>query len=373
MLLFWKLLRSLIFELEVGLIYMKRKTGLDLLRTFAILFVVGVHFFYHTDFYRVPVAGKNMIVQVALKWLFTMCVPLFMLLTGYLQTEKRPDSKYFKKLIPILGVYLFYSILSIIMRITYLNESKSILSWIKAILIFDADKYSWYINMYIGLFLLTPFLNMIHKGLNSAKDYKIFLFILVLLTGFPAFFNSLSAQTSVFKALSFSDWWTKIYPVTYYFIGAYIKKYPVKVNKLLASISLGFVMLLQTILTVFYSYNKIFVNVIGDYGSILIVAGAVLFFLIFYDIEIKNKHISRLLGTISVLSLDIYLCSYISDKLVYVFVMKNIFKSQQQIMLYSVFIIMASFLIAFVISYLRCKAVRLKPIQNSKIYKTISQ
>lgn len=352
---------------------MKRKTGLDLLRTFAILFVVGVHFFYHTDFYRVPVAGKNMMVQVALKWMFTMCVPLFIMLTGYLQTEKKPESKYFKKLIPILGVYLFYSILSIIMRITYLNEDKSILSWVKAILIFDADKYSWYINMYIGLFLLTPFLNMIHKGLNNAKDYKIFLFILVLLTGFPVFFNSLSTQTSVFKALSFSDWWTKIYPITYYFIGAFIKKYPIKVNKVFVSISLGFVIMLQTILTVFYSSNKIFVNVIGDYGSILIVAESMLFFLIFCDIEIENKRISGLLGTISVLSLDIYLCSYISDKLVYIFVMKNIFKSQQQIMFYSIFIVMMSFSIAFVISFLRYKAVRIAFIQNSKIFKSVSQ
>lgn len=352
---------------------MKRKIGLDLLRTFAILFVVGVHFFYHTEFYRVPVTGKNMMVQVALKWFFTMCVPLFIMLTGYLQTEKKPESKYFKKLIPILGVYLFYSILSIIMRITYLNEDKSILSWIKAILIFDADKYSWYVNMYIGLFLLTPFLNLIHKGLNNAKDYKMFLLILVFLTGFPAFFNSLATQTSVFKAMSFSDWWTKIYPVTYYFIGAYIKKYPIKLNKKVAAISLGLVIVLQTMLTVFYSSNKIFVNVIGDYGSILIVAEAVLFFLLFYDFEIGNSHIKGLLGTISVLSLDIYLCSYISDKLVYIFVMKNIYKSQQQIIFYSVFIVLTSFTIAFLIAFLRYKVVRLKPIKNSTIVKSISQ
>lgn len=357
----------------MGLKYMKRKTGLDLIRTFAIMFVVGVHFFYHTEFYRVPVVGKNMIIQVALRWLFTICVPLFIMLTGYLQTEKKPEIKYFKKLIPILGVYLFYSVLSIIMRITYLNEEKSILSWIKAILIFDADKYSWYINMYIGLFLLTPFLNMIHKSLNSAKDYKIFLLILITLTGFPAFFNSLATQTSVFKALSFSDWWTKIYPITYYFIGAYIKKYPVKLNKKITALSLGLVIMLETALTVLYSWNKTFVNVIGDYGSILIVAEAVLFFLIFYDAKIENEPISKMLRTISVLSLDLYLCSYISDKLVYVFLMKNIFKSQQQIMFYFIFAVTASFSIAFIIAFLRYKAVRLKPIQNSKIFKSVSQ
>lgn len=352
---------------------MKRKTGLDLLRTFAILFVVGVHFFYHTDFYEVPVHGISMIVQVALRWVCIMCVPLFIMLTGYLQTEKKPEKKYFKKIIPILGVYLFYSVLSILMRTIYLKEDRSILMWVMDILTFNADKYSWYINMYIGLFLITPFLNLIHKSLNNAKDYRILLLILVLLTGFPAFFNSLVSQKAFFKALTFSDWWTRIYPITYYFIGAYIKKYQVKLNKKLAMVSLGVVILVETALTVFCSWNKLFVNVIGDYGSILIVVATVLCFIIFYDIEIKNNRLSGLLGIISVLSLDIYLCSYISDKLVYTFVMKNIFRSQQQIMYYSIFIVLTSFTLSFIAAYLRYKAVRLKPIQNSKFIKSISQ
>jgi len=324
-------------------------------------------FFYHTEFYRVPVTDKNMIIQVALKWLFTICVPLFIMLTGYLQNEKKPEIKYFKKLIPILGIYVFYSVLSIIMRITYLNEEKSLLSWIKAILVFDADKYAWYINMYIGLFLLTPFLNMIHEGLNSAKDYRIFLFILIFLTGFPAFFNSLASRTLIFKALVFTDWWTMIYPITYYFIGAYIKKYPVKISRKVATLSLVLIIALETWLTVFYSRNSTFVNVIGDYGSILIVVETVLFFLIFYDIEIESERMKKILSTVSVLSLDLYLCSYISDKLVYVFLMKNIFKSQQQIIFYFVFAVSASFTIAFVIAFVRYKAVRLKPVKNFKI------
>ncbi|WP_010248538.1 acyltransferase [Acetivibrio cellulolyticus] len=352
---------------------MKRKTGLDLIRTFAIFFVVGVHFFFHTNFYKVPVAGKNMMAQVALRWFFTMCVPLFIMLTGYLQTEKKPEKKYFKKIIPILGVYLFYSVLSIFMRIMFLNENKSILKWIAEILVFSADKYSWYINMYIGLFLLTPFLNLIHKNLKDAKEYKIFLVILIFLTGLPSFFNSLATQNEIFNALSFSDWWTRIYPITYYFIGAYIKEYQVKLNKKLAMISLALIVLFETALTVFYSWNKAFVAVIGDYDSIFIMAGAVLFFLMFYDIKIENRHLSGLLGTISVLSLDIYLCSYISDKLVYRFVMKYIFKSQQQIMFYSLFVVMASFTLAFIVAYLRYKAVRIRPIQNSKFMKSISQ
>lgn len=314
-----------------------------------------------------------MILQVGLRWLFTMCVPLFMMLTGYLQTEKTPEKKYFKKLIPILGVYLFYSVLSIIMRIVYLKEDKSIIMWVMSILTFDADKYSWYINMFIGLFLLTPFLNIIHKHFNSAKEYRIFLLVLILLTGVPGFFNSMASYKGVFKALSFSDWWIKLYPITYFFIGAYIKRFQVKLNKKLALVSLGLVVLCETALTVICSWNKIFVAIIGDYGSIFIVAEAVLCFLLFYDHKIENKHVSGLLGMISVLSLDIYLCSYISDKLVYGFVMKNIFKSQQQIMYYSVLVVLTSFTLSFIVAFIRYKAVRIKFVQDSKFMKSLSQ
>lgn len=352
---------------------MERESGLDLLRTFAILFVVGVHFFLHTDFYKVPVSDINMMLQVSLRWLFTMCVPLFILLTGYFQTEKKPEMKYFKKLIPILGIYLFYSVLSVLMRALYLKEDKSIIKWIADIFVFDADKYSWYINMYIGLFLIIPFLNLIHKNINNIKNYRIFLLILVSITGLPELFQYLSFHYSPLKVLTLSNWWIGIYPVTYYFLGAYIREYRPKLNKKLAALCLITVVLLETFITVFFCRNKVFSAVIGGYGSLLIMIEALMFFIIVYDIKLNNRRLKRLSATISVLSLDIFLCSYISDKLIYTYVMKNIFKSQQQIMYYYIFIVMTSFISAFVISYLRYKSIRLKTVKNNKIMKSLSQ
>ncbi len=353
-------------------IKVKRESGLDLLRTFAIFFVVGVHFFLQSNFYKVPMSGSNMMLQIALRSLFMICVPLFLMLTGYLQIEKKPEVKYFKKIIPILAVYLFYSILSILFRACYLNEHKSIFKWISEILIFNADKYSWYINMYIGLFLITPFLNMIHKNINNAKNYKLFLLILVVLTGLPIFFKALSHHWTYFKYLSFSDWWLSIYPITYYFLGAYIREYKPKFNKKLASLLLVLIIMFETIINTTFSRSKLFLDGIGEYGSIIIMVEAVLFFLIFYDIKINNNRMSRVLGTISILSLDIYMCSYVSDKLVYTYFMKNLYTSQQQILYYFIFIVMTSFTMAFIVAYLRYKAVRLGPVQNNKIMKYLA-
>ncbi|KNY29686.1 acyltransferase 3 [Pseudobacteroides cellulosolvens ATCC 35603 = DSM 2933] len=345
---------------------MKRESGLDLLRTFAIFFVIGVHFFLQSNFYEVPISGGNMTLQVALRSLFMICVPLFLMLTGYLQIEKKPEIKYFKKIIPILAVYLFYSVLSIFMRVYYLNEDKSLLRWVAEILVFNADKYSWYINMYIGLFLITPFLNMIHNNLkNDGKNYKRFLLILVILTGLPVFFKALSHYRSYFIYLSLFDYWLSIYPITYYFLGAFIREYKPKFNKKLSAVLLILIIMFETIINTTFSRGKLFLDGIGEYGSIIIMIEAVLFFLIFYDIKINNNHISKILGIISILSLDIYMCSYISDKLVYTYFLKNLYKSQQQILYYFIFIVMISFTIAFTVSYLRHKVTRLIPVQKA--------
>ena len=65
---------------------------------------------------------------------------------------------------------------------------------------FSGANYSWYIEMYIGLFLIIPFLNIIYKNLDSRKAKKIFLLItLIAITILPSLFN-------VFKFDSY-EWW----------------------------------------------------------------------------------------------------------------------------------------------------------------------
>lgn len=83
----------------------KRILGLDIVRCFAILFVPSVHFFGRTKFYNTPVTGVNMGFQLCLRWLFFICVPLFMLLTGYLQNQKTLSKKFYKGILPVLATY----------------------------------------------------------------------------------------------------------------------------------------------------------------------------------------------------------------------------------------------------------------------------
>ena len=69
----------------------KRVAGLDIIRALAVLFVISVHYFKNTIFYSIPMTGKTMIILNSLRWLFFICVPLFMILTGYLSRNKEPN------------------------------------------------------------------------------------------------------------------------------------------------------------------------------------------------------------------------------------------------------------------------------------------
>ena len=237
--------------------------------------------------------------------------------------------------------------ISIIVREFCFNEHHSVFHWILEIFKFNADSYSWYINMYIGLYLFIPFLNMILRGLNNAKEHMILILVLIFLTALPKFLNNIVAL--------FPDWWMNIYPITYYFVGAYIKRYKFKINKAFAGILFVLTIALETFIIVRFSKGGQFVAAVGDYGSILIMFSAVLIFLIFYDVDIRNRIIKSAISWISILSLDIYLSSFITDKFVYKYVMESIFVTQHQIIFYAVFIVVTTFTLASMLSLCRYK------------------
>ena len=98
-----------------------------------------------------------------------ICVPLFIILTGYLMSSKKWSGKYYLGIVKTLGIYVLASILCIIYKVHVLNTEITVKNAIFSILDFTGANYSWYIEMYIGLFLLIPFLNAMLRGLETRK------------------------------------------------------------------------------------------------------------------------------------------------------------------------------------------------------------
>ena len=89
----------------------QRDIGLDLTRILAFLAVPSVHFFLNSTYYDTAIVGPRMALMTVMRTAFMVCVPLYMLLSGYLSAEKhipltRPGLLgYYKKLLPIFLTY----------------------------------------------------------------------------------------------------------------------------------------------------------------------------------------------------------------------------------------------------------------------------
>lgn len=199
-----------------------REFGLDLVRAVAAAQVVAVHFFLNNGFYDVPYQGVGMLISGWVRMLLMTCVPLFLVLTGYLCVQRTWSPGYYGKLLPVLLAYLVAGGFCLAYQGVFLEVPLTVRSVIRQVLDFSAVPYGWYVEMYIGLFLLSPFVNAAWKALEGRGQLALLL-TLMGLTALPAGLNVLGQIVP--------DWWSSFYPLTYYVLGAWLKEHPVKVRR----------------------------------------------------------------------------------------------------------------------------------------------
>ena len=164
--------------------------------------------------------------------------------------------------------------------------------------------------MYIGLFLLIPFLNLIYNNLFTKKTKSLLLITMILLTAAHSLVNS--------YAVLIPDWWINIYPITYYFIGAYIFEYK---DDIKISLKLHFLLIIICIIAFgtycyYRSYNDIFIwGQWSDWGGFINSIDTVLIFVFLLRLDLTNipAFLKRGIMYISEISLGIYLVSWIFD------------------------------------------------------------
>lgn len=313
----------------------QRDIGLDLTRILAFLAVPSVHFFLNSTYYDTAIVGPRMALMTVMRTAFMVCVPLYMLLSGYLSAEKhipltRPDLLgYYKKLLPIFLTYALSTGVILLYRALWLGEEQTIRSAVKNLLSFQ--QYSWYMNMYFGLLLLTPFLNALWQSLATPAARRALLAVLLLLTMLPGMvniYNLHSAETLLHPWLSTSydqlvpDWWQRLYPITYYFLGGYLRAH-VDIKRLRTG-HLAALLLLAVLCFGGYNVwrNQGIPFVWGswcDWGSLQNVVDTVLVFLLLNSIRYSTPpaSITRFTGYLSKLTLGAYLVSWVPDNYLY--------------------------------------------------------
>lgn len=331
-----------------------RIIGLDIIRFLAIFFVLSVHFLGFISFHSIPMQGFFMGFQMILRQLFFLCIPLFILLTGYLQSKKIFNKKYYKGIIPIIMIYLLYSILSLLFRLLFQNEQLSFKQAVLSIFNFTANSRAWYVNMYIGLFCMIPFLNKLYMGLDSKKEKTALLCTMLFITAIPGFINNATIFNNESYTI-FPDWWQGIYPITYYFIGVFLSDFKPKINKKILLLLFASVLLIQSGLYYIECNGGVmeYTFKVQYNGNLLSMIAATLLFLILYDIDIKNKLVRYCITDFSLLSFEIYLLSFVSDYFLYPYFIEKYYKTEQQFFKYYIILVPASFIMSYCLAFLR--------------------
>lgn len=324
----------------------RRNTALDIIRIVAVFTVISVHFFLHNGFYSETVQGIPMYIMTLMRTLFSVCVPLFMILTGYLMCNKTLSKKYYKGITKTLVVFVIATLACMLFKTFHNGEEFTLTKFIFNTFDFTGANYSWYIEMYIGLFLIAPFLNLAYNKLDSQRKKQVLVFTFAVITILPSLFNIFSFEdiawwgdpktNDTFQKI-IPSWWTGVYPIAYYFVGCYLREYGMKIKtRTLIAVFLAAIVLFGSF-NFYRSYGTTFKSgtYVYWYGFEPYILSSFLFVLL-SRIKTDNFHTATkfVLWKLSDLALGIYLISFIFDTLVYDVLNKTIIPMQERLPFY---------------------------------------
>lgn len=306
-----------------------RNPSLDVLRITAFFLVVSLHFLHCSEFSTLVTEGRSMLIMTVVRAVAVCCVPLFIMLTGYLQTNKTLSGKYYLGIIRPAVTYVLAGAACLIFKIVEYGYSTDPVKLLLQILDFSASDYGWYMEMYFGLFLMIPFLNAAYHGMKSRKQKLILVGTCLVLTALPGLLNTFNFLAEGWWEMPSLDrtynklipaWWSGFYPVTYYFIGSYLREYPLKLKRL---VNLLLLALCAAAAGCYYYYrlkgSAFFYGAFLTNASLSVAAVSVLIFSLIAERDMRRlpSPLQKVLATVSGWTLAAYLVSQIFDVLFY--------------------------------------------------------
>lgn len=278
----------------------KRNIGLDALKVVAMLMIVCLHWLLKGN----ALESSNQLYNFSwLIYLFCVgAVNMYVLISGYFLYDKQMN---LKKILKLEKQILFYSILAFLIYIL-LGNTVSKMDIIHSFFPTISKTY-WFNTIYILLFMLSPFLNILISNLNKKQHFLLLLLLIVFFSLFDLVFpsNFLLATTCSYEIIWF---------VCLYFTATFIKKYfdDIKGKKyliiyIIISIMLCIgVLLSESLLNKFNLSNSIN-NHLYNYNSIFVFISSVSLFIYFKGLKIKSKDLSKCISYLSPLTFGVYL------------------------------------------------------------------
>ncbi len=275
--------------------------GLNLLRIFSMFIVISFHFSDH------GVRAVTSLDPLDLDWILLSSARMwggivncsFMLITGYFLSKKTEFS--LRRLLQLYAQVWFYSVVFGIVAEWLYKGSLEELDLFRLFCPFISNNY-WYFSAYVVVYLFYPFTNRLIEALNKTQ-HKTLCVISIMLFSF-------------IKTLSMQGWlegtnWIYLF-FALYFTGAYLRKYPFKLDH--KGIAVIFLLVLEYASILFCRWFEIkfekggllFYFVWGA-DKIFPVAISIVLFKFFEEIEVKNVAARRFIGVITPAVFGVYL------------------------------------------------------------------
>ena len=281
-----------------------RASNFELLRLTSMFFIVIWHVIVHGNFMHNS-QESTLLVTNFIMGIIIVHVNSLVFLTGYFSYDKTAINK--NKIGKIIGEVWFYKLLSLIIFLLISTTTISKIMIGEELLPIDLNNY-WFINCYLVIYILCPYLNKVIENMNE-KDFFHFIIILILLLSWlPAISNGKIINNNGYNIINFT---------IMYYIGAFFKKYPLKKNYHFKNFSpkkIKYILLFLLIITIFsriglfyfgeklMNVNSGFLAYIGKiiredyfrYSSPLVIIQTTLYCLLFECFQLKNKIINYL-------------------------------------------------------------------------------
>jgi surface polysaccharide O-acyltransferase-like enzyme len=299
---------------------MENKTNFnfDLMKIIAMFFIVLGHIILLGNVYNNVASDALKVIFCIILFTITIHVNSFILVTGYFQSSKK-----FKinKVVALIFKCIFYSFTILLLlkyfHVIYVSKTMLISSLLPSI----CGSY-WFIGSYIILYCLSNYLNILINHMNKKQFISLIMVCFLIFSVIPFFTADSILMNNGYNFYSF---------IFLYFVGAYLKQYPLRETFIFKKCSLNLYRLL--LILIFFSmifinysfYNFSITNI--DNGSILsaisgrlsmnflsysspfLIIQSIAFFCYFETLTINNKT----LGIISKGLLGVYLITVQRD------------------------------------------------------------
>lgn len=284
-----------------------RNSGVELLRIVSMIMIVTLHYLYNGKILNTNTFSTTWTVSWFIEALCIVAVNCYVLISGYFLVKAEFK---IKKIIILWLQVEFYSISIFLILISAGMIPFNLKSTMIAFTPISSGAASyWFVSSYIGLYLLSPFLNLLINSISKKKlEYFIFT-ILIMFCVWPTLYP-------FSNILDTNNGYGIIWFVCLYFVAGYVRVYiaensfPQK-NSLMIYLAMSLIIFLSkiviTYITSITGFGETMTNTLYKYNSIVTFISSFSLFVFFLNINIKNTLLNKIILIISPFTFGVYL------------------------------------------------------------------